>query len=222
MRGLVISALLTTLTYTYAFEQTISKPAARAFYNFVGPALDLLSPFEDRPRSRALTLGEVGKESGLIVEVGTGTGRNAEGILETHPASSYIGLDQSERMVSLTQKRLERFGSRAEVRLVDASAPLTDDQIPCEAARSVVCFYVLDLLSEEDAALVLGNIARLCDADSRLVCVSITQPAADSGWLPRAVMGTWQRPEQQTIDLLKKKNIGSEHTVKVGNAVIDS
>lgn len=48
--------------------KTISKSAAVRFYDFVGPSLDLLAPFEDAPRLRALELGDVGKGPGLILE----------------------------------------------------------------------------------------------------------------------------------------------------------
>ena len=60
----------------------------------------------------------------------------------------------------------------------------------------MVLFYVLDLLSEDDASKVLANCAALCGPDSRLCAVSITEGLPTSGvggWLSRAVMGSWSR-----------------------------
>ncbi|HEY1590360.1 MAG TPA: methyltransferase domain-containing protein [Solirubrobacteraceae bacterium] len=52
--------------------------------------------------------------SPTVLDVGCGSGRIAEFVLETG-ASSYLGVDFSEPMVELAQQRLARFGERIEL-----------------------------------------------------------------------------------------------------------
>lgn len=55
-------------------------------------------------------------EAFRIVELGSGEGRLAESLLEAFPASTIVALDGSESMRASATARLERFGTRANVR----------------------------------------------------------------------------------------------------------
>lgn len=107
-----------------------------------------------------------------------------------HPEARYLGLDQSPRMCRLAESKLaQNFNECAKIRNVDATERIPDDDVQ---VRSVLMFYVLDLMSDTDARKVLANCAGLCSPDSRLCAVSITE-GLPSSWLSRAVMGTWSR-----------------------------
>src|SRR5687768_14482553 len=51
--------------------------------------------------------------NGLIVDMGGGSGRLMERVLEKWPQMSGMVLDQSEPFLALAERRLARFGSRA-------------------------------------------------------------------------------------------------------------
>ena len=75
-------------------------------------------------------------KGGLVVDLGGGSGRLVERILDSWPRASAIVLDQSEPFLALAERRLARFGSRATCVL----ARLQDDwksQLPAQAAAIV-------------------------------------------------------------------------------------
>jgi tRNA (cmo5U34)-methyltransferase len=53
------------------------------------------------------------EEGGLVVDLGGGSGRLVERILDAWPAATSIVLDQSEPFLALAERRLSRFGPRA-------------------------------------------------------------------------------------------------------------
>jgi 2-polyprenyl-3-methyl-5-hydroxy-6-metoxy-1,4-benzoquinol methylase len=53
-----------------------------------------------------------------VLDVGCGSGRIAEFVLEAG-AASYVGVDFSEPMISLAQQRLARYGDRVELSVAD-------------------------------------------------------------------------------------------------------
>jgi tRNA (cmo5U34)-methyltransferase len=75
-------------------------------------------------------------QGGLVVDLGGGSGRLVERILDAWPRAGTIVLDQSEPFLALAERRLARFGSRATCVLVR----LQDDwksQLPAPAAAIV-------------------------------------------------------------------------------------
>lgn len=170
-------ALASALTSAPSLKDT------RRFYDVVGRALDLLAPFEDGARRRALELGDVARAR-RVVELGCGTGRAAAELLRNGGAiDAYTGVDASTTMAALARDRLAPF-PRARVERRD----FLDGPLP--AADAVVAFYVLDLLSAEDADAVLGAArAALAPSGGRFVAASIA--FADGAPASRAVMRTW-------------------------------
>ena len=75
-------------------------------------------------------------DGGMVVDLGGGSGRLVERILDRWPRASAIVLDQSEPFLAIAERRLARFGSRATcvlARLQDNWAPL----LPGRAAAIV-------------------------------------------------------------------------------------
>ena len=76
------------------------------------------------------------ESGGLVVDLGGGSGKLVERILDRFPAASAIVIDQSEPFLALAERRLERFASRA----ICILARLQDrwiDQLPARPAAIV-------------------------------------------------------------------------------------
>jgi SAM-dependent methyltransferase len=105
--------------------RVLSYRQAKAFYDGLGKKQDWQSFYEDVAIEALIRNGQFDRASGVL-ELGCGTGRFAERLLEKHlpPNARYIGVDISETMVALAKERLVRFGSRAELRLTESSPQL--------------------------------------------------------------------------------------------------
>jgi ubiquinone/menaquinone biosynthesis C-methylase UbiE len=164
----------------------LSHQQAKAFYDRFGRKQDWQSFYEDTATEALLQNGEFDK-AGAVFEFGCGTGRFAQRLLERHlPVDArYVGVDISETMVALAKERLARFGSRAEVRLIDGSPRLAFQQSSCDRFVST---YVLDLLTIADIRAVLQEAWRVLSEDGLLGLVSLTH-----GFTPvsRVVEGMW-------------------------------
>jgi ubiquinone/menaquinone biosynthesis C-methylase UbiE len=88
-------------------------------------------------------------------------------------------------MVALARRRLQRFGKRADVQLSDGAARTTD---PSGSFDRFVSNYVLDLLSEDDIARLVGEAYRLLQPEGLLCLASLTHGANP---LTRVVSRAW-------------------------------
>src|ERR1700758_880390 len=92
------------------------------------------------------------------------------GMLELLPPTACcLGTDVSPVNVTLATNRLEAWGNRAQVRLVDGSMPFPTDS---NSADRIVCTYVFDLLDDTDVVAVLGEFERMLTSDALLCLVS--------------------------------------------------
>ena len=57
-----------------------------------------------------------------VLELGCGTGWNADGLLRRHPGWRYTATDYDPDMVALAARRLSRFGDRVSVEQADATS----------------------------------------------------------------------------------------------------
>ena len=132
-----------------------------------------------------------------MFELGCGTGRYAAKLLATAlpPTSTYVGVDVSPKMVSLSRSRLAPWSPRARVELIEPPAVV----LPADTATvdRFVAAYVFDLLSPEDAEALLGEASRLLAQDGLLGVVSLTKgPTAPSRILStswEAISKRWPR-----------------------------
>jgi ubiquinone/menaquinone biosynthesis C-methylase UbiE len=145
---------------------------AKAFYDWLGQKQDWQSFYEDVAAEALIRNGQFDRASGIL-ELGCGTGRFAERLLEKHlPADArYIGVDISETMVALAKERLVRFGSRAEVHLTEGSPQLDFESSTFDR---FVSNYVLDLLRLEDIQTVLQEAYRVLSKGGLLGLASLT------------------------------------------------
>lgn len=148
---------------------TLSHAEARRFYDRFGSRQDRQAFYED-PALEVLIAHARFAEARSVVELGCGTGRFAERLLERHLPDDaiYRGFDLSTTMVELARSRLERFGARTLVAQTEGEMrlPLADG-----AADRLLSTYVLDILSDEDLRGVMRESARVLRPGG-LLCVT--------------------------------------------------
>jgi len=159
---------------------------ARRFYDRFGAKLDS-QVFYERAALADMAAHMDFDAARSVLEFGCGTGRFAAEILNDvlPPTAHYLGLDISGTMVSLARDRVRPFGPRAMVRQTDGSFHL--DGSPGGFDR-VIASYVLDLLSEQDIAVLIGEMHRVLEPGGRLGLVGLTTGARG---FPRLVSKLW-------------------------------
>ncbi len=163
----------------------LTPDQARRVYDRIGRAQDWQAFYEDVTTDRLLTAAALGGEQ-RIFEFGCGTGRLAQRLLRTLPASvTYRGVDLSPVMINLATNRLTAWVDRADTVLVDGSLPLPADDA---CADRVVSTFVFDLLDSDYARAVLDDLRRILTPDGLLCLASLTH---GDGFLERVVSRTW-------------------------------
>jgi malonyl-CoA O-methyltransferase len=171
-----------------AATRFLSHGQAARFYDRLGAGLDTQAFYEAAALHDLVAHLELEK-CRSVLEFGSGTGRLAAALLDSHlpPEATYLGLDVSATMVGLAKTHLRRFGGRAEVRQTDGAPHL--DVADASFDRFIVT-YVLDLLSADEIEAVLSEAHRVLKPDGLLGLASLTDgPTPISG----LVSATWRR-----------------------------
>jgi ubiquinone/menaquinone biosynthesis C-methylase UbiE len=166
--------------------KTLSREEARRVYDRIGKLQDSQAFYEDRATDLIIHHGEF-TNAQHVFEFGCGTGRLALRLLSEHlPADAvYHAVDLSPIMVGLAEDRLAPFTSRAEISLSDGGPSI---QKPAESYDRFVSTYVLDLLSDEDIAVVLREAHRILEPRG-LLCLSSL--STGSGIASRLLAHIW-------------------------------
>lgn len=124
-------------------QKTLPFSEVKSFYNNHGIKQDR-AKFEEAAFDVILSEMQLDSAESLF-EFGCGTGRVAVEMLELHLSNTatYRGVDVSETMIEITQKRLARFGERANVQLSQGGTAI--DAFDSQFDR-VFSTFVLDLL----------------------------------------------------------------------------
>ncbi len=165
----------------------LDRAGVRAFYDRFGARQDTQAFYEDAAADDLIAHADF-ETAGRTYELGCGTGRFAQRLLERHlPAdSAYLGTDLSTTMVQLARRRLARFAPRADVRLTNG-APSVEARD--HALDRVVSLYVLDLLPESEIRAWVSDAARALVPGGLLCLVSLTHGAS---LLSGIVVGAWR------------------------------
>ena len=144
---------------------------ARRFYDAFGEKQDKQF-YEQAAINNLITKGKL-CEAINIVEFGCGTGRLASRILECTPSNgcSYTGIDISQTMIGLCQDNIARFSERAKC-YKNMGEPKID--APDQSADRFLSTYVLDLLTEKDATILLNEAYRILLPGGYLCLASLT------------------------------------------------
>jgi len=153
---------------------TRSKAQAKASYNQLSKYYDLMSGrFEKKYRDIGLEKLDV-KNGEQVLEIGFGTGHGIQFMAEKVGQSGRVyGLDISEGMLAVTQKRISAAGleARVELKLGDAVA------LPYESASMDAIFmsFTLELFDTPEIPLVLQECYRVLQAGGRICVLTIAK-----------------------------------------------
>jgi ubiquinone/menaquinone biosynthesis C-methylase UbiE len=151
----------------------LTRSQAQTFYNRFGRKQDAQAFYEDGALDDLIGHAAF-EQAEKVFELGCGTGRFASRLLAKHlsPSAVYFGIDLSQTMITIAQKRILPYKKRAKVSQSDGSMhfPLPNDSVDC-----VVATYVLDLLPEEDILQAISEARRVLIAGGKLCLVSLTQ-----------------------------------------------
>lgn len=165
--------------------RTLSYEQARRTYDRIGALQDSQAFYEDRTTAELLEHGRF-ETAADVFELGCGTGRFGQALLERLPAdATYRGVDLSPTMVHLARARLAPFGSRAEVTLTEGGPAIPRPDASCDRW---VSNFVLDLLSGQDIEAVLAEAHRMLRPGG-LLCVASLSTGTTA--LSRAVAFAW-------------------------------
>jgi ubiquinone/menaquinone biosynthesis C-methylase UbiE len=166
--------------------RALTAEESRRFYDRFGRLQDLQALHKDRAVEALLEAGDFGAAR-AVFELGCGTGLLARRLFDEllSDDARYVGVDVSERMLALTERRLAPFAARAEVRRSDGGVHLPDEEGSFDRFLSV---YVFDLLSEDDMRSALSEAERVLADDGRLCLVSLAEA---EGLIPRALCRAW-------------------------------
>ena len=151
---------------------TLPHHQIRAIYDRIGARQDWQGFYEGPATADLLAHLELA-EAHAVLEFGCGTGALAATLLAQRLGQGcrYLALDSSPVMVRLARARLEPWRDRAEVRLTDGSLALGCADGSFDRFLSA---YVLDLLSEDDSALLLAEAHRVLAPGGRLGLVGLS------------------------------------------------
>jgi len=166
--------------------RALSQNEAKRYYDRFGSKQDAQGWYED-PAIEDLVSASDFAHAGAVLELGCGTGRVAEMLLERRlaEAASYTGVDISETMVKISRERLARFGGRATVMLQEATGFAS---YPNGSFDRVLCTYVLDLLPRAKILGALDWAFDVLEPDGLFCFAGITK---GTGLVSRCVMGLW-------------------------------
>ena len=161
-------------------------------YDRIGRFQDWQS-FYERPATERLIADAGFQEASRVLELGCGTGAFAAALLERRLPTDcrYLGIDISRRMVAIATERLRPWSERAEVKVIDGSRTIPE---PSDSADRFVANYVLDLMSDEQAAAVISEAGRVLVPGGKLCLVSLTHGERwPTGLVSRAWQHIWSR-----------------------------
>jgi ubiquinone/menaquinone biosynthesis C-methylase UbiE len=164
----------------------LTHAQASRVYDHFGSWLDTQAFYEDRALDELVAHATFG-EAASVAELGCGTGRFALRLLSDEFASttSYVGMDVSQTMVEIAQRRLMPYQER--VKLVHSDGTI-HFPLPDHSVDRLVATYVFDILSKEDIHIALAEARRLLSADGKLCLVSLTEAKRLSS---RLICGAW-------------------------------
>ena len=160
--------------------------AKKRTYAHVARFYDLLDlPFEyGRYRTIRPVLFE--GAGGTVLDAGVGTGRN----MPFYPEGGEVtGIDISPQMLARAQKRKERLGVSAELRLMDVMAT----GFPGGHFDYVIATFLFCVLDDEDQLPALRELLRICKPDGEIRLLEYTYSSDPQKRLVMRLWAPWVR-----------------------------
>lgn len=152
------------------------RPGSGEMFDRIARRYDMLNRvlsmgIDQRWRKRTVRALELGPHA-TVLDLATGTGDLAFGILAEHPDSRVIGIDPSRAMLDIAEQKAERRGlaERIDLRMGDAHA------IPQGDASVDAVTIAFGLRNVPDRQLGLDEMARVVVPGGRIAILELGQP----------------------------------------------
>lgn len=148
-----------------------------------------------------------------ILEIGFGTGRFTELLLDSDPSIHAAGIDPTETMVTVARARrgVRAAGTRADLRKGDASAL----PWPGSSFHAVVAIHSFQFWSDPEQSL--GEISRVLTPSGRLLFVLRDHVKRSAAWLPNPLSRSPAEVED-TVSLLEQSGFVAQQFPDVGGS----
>jgi ubiquinone/menaquinone biosynthesis C-methylase UbiE len=151
-----------------------SKEETKAFYNKIAKVYDALAEHSEAPVRKAGLEMLHSQPGQRILEIGFGTGHSLiEVARSVRPSGKVFGIDLSEKMVEISQKRIDEEGMGKWVALSCGDAL----HLPYESKSldSVFMSFTLELFDTPEIPVVLGECRRVLKPEGRIVVIGMSR-----------------------------------------------
>jgi ubiquinone/menaquinone biosynthesis C-methylase UbiE len=151
-----------------------TKGETKAFYDKIAKVYDALAEHSEAPvRTAGLEMLDA-QPSWQVLEIGFGTGHSLiELARSVGPSGKVFGIDLSEKMVEITQKRVEEEGLNEQIELFCGDAL----HLPYESESfdGIFMSFTLELFDTPEIPLVLAECKRVLKPGGRIVAVGMSR-----------------------------------------------
>ena len=151
-----------------------TKEETKAFYNKIAKVYDALAEHSEAPvRKAGLEMLDV-QEGHHVLEIGFGTGHSLiELARSVGPSGKVFGIDLSEKMVEISQKRAEEEGLDEQIELSCGDALHLSYE--SESMDGVFMSFTLELFDTPEIPLVLAECKRVLKPGGRIVVIGMSR-----------------------------------------------
>jgi len=151
-----------------------SKEETRAFYDKIAKVYDLLAEHSEEPvRKRAIEMLDV-RSGEKVLEIGFGTGHCLiELARAVGPSGRVFGIDLSEKMVGIAQKRIHDEGVDGRVELVCGDA--LDLPYSSASLDGIFMSFTLELFDTPEILGVLSECKRILKPGGRITVAGMSR-----------------------------------------------
>jgi ubiquinone/menaquinone biosynthesis C-methylase UbiE len=151
-----------------------TKEETKAFYDKIAKVYDVLAEHSEAPVRKAGLEMLNAQPSEQVLEIGFGTGHSLIELAQSvGPSGKVFGIDLSEQMVEISQKRAEEEGLDERIELYCGDALHLPYQL--NSLDGIFMSFTLELFDTPEIPLVLAECKRVLKPAGRIVVVGMSR-----------------------------------------------
>lgn len=151
-----------------------TREETKAFYNKIAKVYDILAEHSEAPVRKAGLEMLDAQPGWKVLEIGFGTGHSLIELAKSvGSAGKAYGIDLSEKMVEISEKRAEEEGLAERIELSCGDA--LNLPYESESLNSIFMSFTLELFDTPDIILVLSECKRVLKSGGRIVIVGMSR-----------------------------------------------